>query len=86
VKSHRPPPGDWRRQGQERYLSGVRLSLEQYRPFRPGWEHDHCEFCSAKFCQTDGSLHLGYTTEDHYRWICEECFRDFQDEFGWVLR
>jgi len=81
----KPAPDDWRRQGQERYLSGVRLVARTYRPYRPGWEHDHCEFCGAKFSCCEGDLRHGYSTEDGYHWICAQCFDDFRDEFGWQL-
>jgi len=30
-------------------------------------------------------LHEGYTTLDEYRWICDACFQDFQEMFGWVV-
>jgi hypothetical protein len=42
---------DWRLQGQERYLSGAKLLRKTYRgaQTRPGEDHDHCEFCFAKF-------------------------------------
>ncbi len=39
---------DWRLMGQEGYLMGVTLHWRQYQSYRPGWEHNHCEFCSAK--------------------------------------
>ena len=81
----RPAPDDWRRQGQERYLSGVKLVARAYRPYRPGWEHDHCEFCGAKFSCHEGDRKSGYSTEDGYHWVCAECFADFRDEFGWEL-
>jgi len=81
----KPSPDDWRRQGQERYLSGVRLIPRAYRPYRPGWEHDHCEFCGAKFSCHEGDLKSGYSTEDGYHWLCAGCFGDFKDEFAWEL-
>jgi hypothetical protein len=81
----RPAPDDWRRQGQERFLSGVNLVARAYRPYRSGWEHDHCEFCGAKFSCRGGDLQHGYSTEDGYHWICAQCFGDFRDEFGWQL-
>jgi hypothetical protein len=28
-------------------------------------------------------LHVGYTTPDEYHWICDSCFNDFREEFGW---
>jgi hypothetical protein len=76
---------DWRLQGQEKYLKGVTLFWKKYTRYSERWDHDHCEFCWAKFIEeysTDG-LHEGYATEDSYRWICEECFEDFKDLFDW---
>ena len=79
---------DWRLQGQQRYLMGALLHWERWSRPRPGWDHDHCEFCWAKFLEEDlpefpDILHAGYTTEDLYRWICEQCFEDFKDRFQW---
>ena len=79
----KPPPDDWRRQGQERYLSGARLIRQPYRPYRQGWDHDHCEFCGAKFSLDKSDLKEGYSTEDGYHWICTRCFQDFKEELGW---
>ena len=76
---------DWRRQGQERTLKSRHLQHRVYTPYRPGWDHDHCEFCGAKFSQIEGDLHQGYTTDDQYSWICEVCFEDFQIEFEWSI-
>jgi hypothetical protein len=36
--------GDWRLQGQDRYLKGALLCLAAYTPYPEGWDHDHCEF------------------------------------------
>jgi hypothetical protein len=33
-----PALDDWRRQGQEKYLIGVKLIFKYYRPYRIGWE------------------------------------------------
>ncbi len=78
---------DWRLQGQERYLSGVPLFRRAYRQnaTNPGWDHDHCEFCSAKFSldPNEEALREGYATADDYRWVCTQCFGDFKDHFGW---
>ena len=68
---------DWRRQGQERFLRGKRLALRAYRAYRAGWEHDHCEFCGAKFSESGADLSEGYVTDDNYHWICATCFVDF---------
>ena len=81
---------DWRLQGQERYLRGATLVRRRYRRYaeNASWDHDHCEFCWAKFMVEDypDVLHEGYCTEDEYRWICEQCFNDFRDHFGWSVR
>ena len=75
--------------GQEHYLTGAMLVRRQYRrPQRnPNWNHDHCEFCWAKFMDEDfpNVLREGYCTEDEYRWICEQCFTDFREQFGWSI-
>lgn len=47
---------------------------------RPGWDHDHCEFCWAKFMDRDDVedvLREGYTTADEYWWVCAVCANDF---------
>ncbi len=75
---------DWRLTGQERYLSGVTLVRRQWRQSHPGWDHDHCEFCFAKF--GDERLREGWTTPDEYRWICDACFSDFKDQFNWNIQ
>ena len=76
---------NWRLTGHDRYLSGLTLARRAWRQSRPGWDHDHCEFCFAKF----GDEHLqdvlreGWTTPDESRWICDTCFSDFKEWFGW---
>jgi hypothetical protein len=30
-------------------------------------------------------LHVGYSTEDEYRWMCDSCFAEFKDRFRWVV-
>lgn len=79
-------PDDWRRQGQEKYLHGANLVHQLYAEYRPGWDHDHCEFCGRKLSMSDGDLREGYSTEDCYRWICPTCFMDFQQEFEWTVK
>jgi len=73
---------DWRLQGQERYLKGAVLFYKSYADRKTETDHDHCEFCWAKFCETiPDALKAGYTTSDDYRWICTECFEDFKGMF-----
>lgn len=78
--------GDWRLQGQERFLKGAVLTWRSYSPYREDWEHDHCEFCGRKFSMSPGDLRAGYATENRYHWICEDCFHDFAKQFEWIVR
>jgi hypothetical protein len=77
---------DWRLQWQDKYLSNVELLRVPYEPYRKGWEHDHCAFCSEAISNFKSDLHNGYCTLDRYHWICEKCFNDFKDIFKWQVR
>lgn len=80
-----PLPDDWRRQGQEKYLSNIKLTARNYKPYRIDWEHDHCEFCGSKFSEQYSDIHKGYSSENNYYWICNDCFTDFKKEFNWQI-
>jgi transposase-like protein len=75
---------DWRLQGQERFLAGVRLYWIPYRPSRQS-EHEHCEFCSRQFSADPEDLNEGYATKDRYHWVCQSCYDDFREQFKWTL-
>ena len=79
---------DWRLQGQENYLLDAVLHFATYRAPSPEWDHDHCEFCWAMFTELSvpEALKEGYTTDDEYRWICPQCFKDFRERFRFMLR
>ena len=74
---------DWRLQGQDKYLLGKTLYFRQWKAQKQDWDHDHCEFCCDKFSNLADGLHVGYTTKDHYYWICTTCYNDFKEMFGW---
>jgi hypothetical protein len=76
---------DWRLQGQERYLKAVELCWATYKPYREGWDHDHCEFCGRKFAVQGGDFTEGYTTKDRYHWVCKDCYGDFKSMFDWKI-
>jgi hypothetical protein len=79
---------DWRLQGQEAFLFGVTLYWRTWRETRPGWDHDHCEFCRSKFMDRDDVqdiLRDGYTTEGDYRWVCAFCASDFANRLKFKL-
>ncbi|HYZ88328.1 MAG TPA: hypothetical protein VE620_03425 [Myxococcales bacterium] len=79
--------GDWRLSGhQANYLHGELLRFSAYRPPRPGWTHDRCEFCWKAFGtqRREDAASEGFYTEDR-RWICEPCYEDFKILFDWRL-
>ena len=77
---------DWRRNGQEKYLTNAELIfIEEFRSLSDKWEHEHCEFCWEKFSEGDNDLHSGYCTADQKHWICPDCFEDFREEFQWTI-
>ena len=67
---------DWRLTNQGDYLQGADLTWRRYGAWSDSWDHDHCEFCFAKFVDTEhfaspahsGDSHEfvteGYTTTD----------------------
>jgi hypothetical protein len=79
---------DWRLRGQEDVLAGATLYWRAWHQTRPRGDHDHCEFCWAKFMDRDDVpdvLRAGYTTDDEYRWVCTRCAADFADRFQFKL-
>lgn len=75
---------DWRLfREQDKYLQGVTLIKQLYKSNNPLNDHDHCEFCMAKFGKEDGELKQGYSTEDRNIWICPQCYDDFKKQFEW---
>ncbi len=80
---------DWRLMGQESYLQSRHLVLQQWRPYREGWDHDHCASCQRHISlplatDDEDALDRGYATDDGYHWICESCFADFREQLGWT--
>lgn len=78
---------DWRRMGQENYLMGAKLVyVPRYHPARADWDHEHCVFCWAKIAEYEGCEHSGYYEKGgRTHWVCEDCFRDFRDEFHFTV-
>jgi hypothetical protein len=78
-------PSDWRLINGGDYLQGLVLTRKEWRQSRPHWDHDHCELCWATFgprAMAD-AFQVGYTDQDEYRWVCETCFADFREHYGW---
>lgn len=75
---------DWRLTYQMDYLYRATLKKAVFKRTAMN-DHEHCEFCWDKFGEGEGMLKSGYCTLDRYRWICETCFQDFQEQFEWCL-
>jgi hypothetical protein len=78
---------DWRLRNQQRYLRGIALAWRRYGPTISGSDHDHCEFCFAKFMLGGeiGTLGEGYASAGGDYWICKSCFDDFSAQFNWQV-
>lgn len=76
---------DWRITGQEDFLLSAKLIRKKY----DGDDHEHCVFCWHKFMKNaDGMKDCsseGYVTVDGEYWICDNCFKDFYEPFGFIL-
>ena len=77
---------DWRLfREQDKYLHGVTLIKQSYKSSNPCNDHDHCEFCMAKFGKGSNELNQGYSTKDNSIWICSRCYDDFKELFEWKV-
>ncbi len=81
---------DWRLTGQEEFLHNKTLIYCLYQNNHSSKSiHEHCIFCWHKFMEhcdnTKDCSDRGYCTKDKKYWICEECFLDFKEMFGWKL-
>jgi hypothetical protein len=74
---------DWRLTNQENYLAQKQVIHTEWEPRQANWNHDHCAFCSKTI---DHSTGKAYCTTDKYHWICDDCFTDFKDMFGWSVK
>lgn len=79
--------GDWRLTNQMAYMKAATLAWRTYVPPSESWDHDHCEFCFAKFLPAPAGPDVevaGYVTlDDSERWVCKRCFDNFRDLFAW---
>ena len=74
---------DWRLNGQERYLYGVKLKHMNIKDKLNPSDHEHCEFCLEKISNYPNAIHDAYCTEDEYHWVCDNCYNDFKARFNW---
>lgn len=77
---------DWRWTRGAAKLRGQVLHRRDYHAPYPGWDHDHCFFCWAKFSESiEGALSVGWTTGDEYYWFYDSCCDDFKDFLEFAL-
>ena len=84
-----PNADDWRLRGRnEDDFLGLEMIRKEYVPPSPSQDHDHCDFCWAKFMAVDGPdiQRAGYKTVEQGDWICDSCFGDFAQRFRWVVK
>ena len=63
------------------YLHNIVLSEKEYTRELPA--HDHCELCWARFSRHSTDHHNGYYDPGSNSWICNDCFRELVNLFGW---
>ena len=83
------PEQDWRIDNCK-MLRGVALRRKKYSAPSKQWDHDHCAFCQLHISvppppDNEDAVESGWATEDGYHWVCEACFADFRDQFGWTV-
>ena len=73
---------DWRLTNQIDYLYQKQLKYINFRKSSDRWDHEHCEFCNKAILEDSIKE---YCTLDEYYWICEDCYKDFNDLFEWKI-
>lgn len=76
---------DWRIMGQEGYLMNKRLQHRRFSRALCVEDFDQCEFCWAIFDKDRAHPLPAYFEPEKKVWVCEECFRDFQEHFHWTV-
>ena len=56
---------------------GLTFKRTTWSLYKPGGDHDHCEFCTEKFAgpEIPNVLRDGYMAKDTCHWACKPCFR-----------
>jgi len=67
------------------YLHGKKLELKGFTPDHSG-DHRHCELCWARISYLKEDSNSGYYEIFSKSWICEDCYNNFKDLFGWTVK
>jgi transposase-like protein len=75
---------DWRFIGQDKFLKGVKLKFKKFNSTINN-DHEHCIFCTSKISESPKDINEAYCTLDEKKWICQECYKDFNYMFKWSI-
>ena len=68
----------------QHYMIGAELKRFSFDPNQLG-DHDHCIMCGAKFSKNPEDEKEGYITLDQKYIVCDECFREYKEEYRFCL-
>lgn len=75
---------DWRLVNQENFL--MRKNVVKAHFFETAdCDHTHCVFCWEKIGKQRNMLNTAYRIVGGNWWICEKCFTDFKEHFGFQI-
>ena len=68
-------------------FSNVDMFKLKYRQYTETWDHDHCEICGIKIVENPSNDEVGegYSTDDKYNWICQNCIETYSGHAKWNL-
>jgi hypothetical protein len=80
---------DWRVTNHGEYLQGATFVRKPYRVWSAEWEHDHCEFCHAKFIdpafsEAHAALASGDDTAQTEGYAALGTGPEGEDDYHWV--
>src|SRR4051812_40386643 len=88
------PDEDYRLESIRQWHEGKTWHHAQYKQPSPTWDHDHCILCWRRLAEPTAGFsdaqYDGYTDEEDYHWMCNQCFSDLfeqlKDRLQWTLR
>jgi hypothetical protein len=76
---------DWRIMGQEGYLLNKKLQHRHFSRTLCRDDFTQCEFCWSLFDKDVSCPSMAFFEPQGKYWICETCYRDFREHFGWEV-
>jgi len=60
------------------WCRGHKWTFQKWTSKHERWDHDHCMVCWWKLRESsDPQVSHGYTDEEEYQWLCQECYEQF---------